>query len=582
MSTLDFASESRLVRRSSYRYVFPPMLGMIFSQIAPVVDSICVSAHPAMGEEALSAIGIVGPLDYVFNIICALGGIGCGVIISRCSGSGEKAKAARVFTRTMIMLAVASLILTVACIVFVDPLLHLLSATPENFAFAKEYLLITMAGSIFVVINFAGDYILANDNNENLAMAGDIAGAIVNIVIDFVGVYVFHWGIWIVALGTVMGSVVCFFIYLLHFRKKDRLCRFVRPERREGDPSLFEILKPGTAEAIMYFLFAVQLIVQNFVLREDGGTSGLGNSAVMENLALIFTIIIAGCTDAIYPMASAYHGEQNKSDMLMAKRSLTKSGFLMLGVPVALLCVFPHLAMLPYKIDDPVMLRTLPFAIRLISINQLLIFIDTMLIDYLSATEQEKKANMAFVIQFVVQIPLILLLNRWSDMNSPWYAALIAQAAVLIYLCFFCGDLPKGLYRFHRENLLLLKGGRLTPSLVNDFESSAEQILSDKQLETLRQQMIRPLLGILSDEVHPFGCFAVLKRNDDRLSAILHYESKKDLLENLPEGPEDDEDEESQEEVPPDTCIRSEFLGMRRLMIILSQSGEELPVKETS
>ena len=585
MSNLDFASENRLVRHSSYRYIFPPMLGMIFAQIAPVVDSICVSANPAMGEEALSAIGIITPLSYVFNIICALGGIGCGVVISRCSGAGEKAKAARVFTRTLITLAVVSLILTAACIVFADPLLRLLSATPENYGFAREYLLVTMAGSIFMVMNFAGDYILANDNNEKLAMAGDIAGAVVNMVIDYVGIFVLHCGIWIVALGTVLGSVVCFCIYLLHFRKKDRLCRIVRPKRKEGDPSLFEILKPGSAEALMYLFFTVQLIVQNFVLCEDGGTSGLGNSALMENLALVFTIVIAGCTDAIYPMASAYHGEQNKSDMLMAKRSLTKSGFIMLGIPVVLLCVFPHLAMFPYKIDDPVMLETLPLAIRLVSINQLLIFIDTMLIDYLSATEQEKKANLAFMVQFVVQIPLTLLLNQWADMNSPWYAALIAQAAVLVYLCFFCGDLPKGMQKFHRENLLLLKGGRLTPSLVNDFESSAGQILSEKQQETLRQQMILPLLGILSEGVHPFGCFTVLERNDNRLSAILHYESKKDLLEDLPEGPEDDEDdedEELQEEVPPDTCTRSEFLGMRRLMIILSRPGDEPSARETA
>lgn len=161
-------------------------------------------------------------------------------------------------------------------------------------------------------------------------------------------------------------------------------------------------------------------------------------------------------------------------------------------------------------------------------------------------------------------------MNKWSDMNSPWYAALIAQVAVLIYLCFFCGDLPRGLRKFHRENLLLLKCGRLTPSLVGDFESSAGQIISEKQRETLHQQMIEPMLEALTDGIHPHCSFTVLERDDGRLAAILHYESKKDLLEDLPELPED-EDEDEKEEVPADTCIRSEFLGMRRLMIIHSR-----------
>ena len=581
MSELDFRSENRLIRRSSYRYIFPPMFGMLFSQMAPVVDSIFVSG--SMGEEALSAIGIVSPLNYIFSIICAMGGIGCGVIISRCSGAGEKAKASRVFTRTLIMLSAASLLFSAACIIFADPLLRLLSATPENFDLAKEYMVITMAGAIFMVMNFAGDYILASDNNEKLAMAGDITGAVVNMAVDYVGIYVFHCGIRIAALGTVLGSAVCVCIYLLHFRKKDRLCHIVRPGRREGDPSLWAVLKPGTAEAIMYFFFTVQLAVQNFVLCGDGGTSGLGTSAITENLELMFTIFIAGCTDAIYPMASAYHGEQNRCGMLISKRSLTKTGFVLLLIPVALLCTFPQLAFLPYKIEDPVMLKTLPFAVRLVTFCQLFIFIDTMMIDYLSAVGREGKANLAFVVQFAVQIPMTLLLNRWSDMNSPWYAALIAHVAVLVYLTVFCGDLPRGMHRFHRENLLLMKGGRLTASLVDEFENAAARVVSEKQYDTIRRKMTGPLRDALSDDFSPDSCFKILERDDGHPAAILHYQSGKDLLEALPELSGDDEgaDENSREEVPPDTCLRSEFIGMRRLMIVLSNPDEKSTVKET-
>ena len=571
MEKLDFLSESRLIRRRSYRYIFPPMIGMIFAQMAPVVDGVVASG--GMGEEALSAIGIVGPLEYVFNIICALFGIGCGVVISRCSGTGEKAKAARVFSRSIVIMISVTLLFMVLAYIFLEPLLKLFCATPENIEYARVYLMVTLSGSVFVALNFAGDYILANDNNEMLAVAGDVVGAIVNIIIDFVGVYVFHQGIWIVGLGTVLGSVCCVLVYLLHFRKKDRLCRFVKPERKNGDPSLYEIVKPGTAEGLMYFLFAVQLIVQNFVLRDDGGTSGLANSAVIENLTLVFTIVIAGSTDAIFPMASAYHGEQNKSAMLMVKRSLTKTGFVMLAVPVIILCIFPQLTILPYKIDDPVMLDSLPFAIRLVSFNQLLVFLDTILIDYLSATENERKANIAFIIQFLVQVPLTLILNIWSNMNSAWYASIIAQVVVLIYLGFFCGDLPRGMRRFHRENLLILRGGNLTPAFVSGMEEAAGKCVGIGQLEILKQKMITPLAAVLSGKTAKEGTFSILKRDDDRLEAVIHYDSREDLLEELPEIEFDDEDEE--QEVPFDTCIRSEFLGMRRIMIIFSEKEEE-------
>ena len=544
------------------------MIGMIFAQIAPVVDG--VYASEGIGTKALSAIGVVGPLNYVFNIICALLGIGCGVVVSHCSGTGEKQKAARAFTRTIITLFTVTLVLTAVCLIFYEPILSLLCATPENYSYAKEYLLVTVSGSIFISLNFAGDYILANDNNANLAVAGDIVGAVVNMIVGYIGIYVFNCGIWILAFGTVFGSFCCCLVYLMHFKKKDRLCRIVKPERKEGDPSLLEICKPGMAEAIMYMFFAIELVVQNFVLREDGGTSGLANSTIMENLALIFTIIIAGCTDPAYPMAAAYHGEQNKSGMLMVKRTLSKTGFIMLSIPVIILCIFPEISIIPYKVEDPLMLSSLPFAIRLVGITQLLIFLTTLLIDYLSATGREGKANLAFCVQFGIQIPLTLILNIWSEMNSPWYASIIAQVGVLIFLCFFCGDIPKGMRKFHRENLRLLKGGRLTPELVTGFEQEANGKMDTKQCETLKNRMIEPLLKVLPGDKIPYGCFSILERDDNRLAAILHYEAKKDLLEDLPELPESDDDEDTEEEVPPDTCIRSEFLGMRRMMIILS------------
>ncbi len=58
---IEYQHENQLIRHSSRRYVFPPMVGMIFAQIAPVVDGICVSN--SLGEEALSAVGTVSPVN---------------------------------------------------------------------------------------------------------------------------------------------------------------------------------------------------------------------------------------------------------------------------------------------------------------------------------------------------------------------------------------------------------------------------------------------------------------------------------------------------------------------------------------
>ena len=303
MEIINEKEERGLIRRSSIRYMIPLMLGMLFAQSAPMVDAICVSGK--LGEDALSALITVMPLGYLISTVGTLGGLGAGVFIAKCSGSGEKAKAARVFSRTMLLMTVFTAFIALLVGIFHEPVLSAFCATEENRDFAREYMLITLIGSPVLVVAFAAEYFLLNDNNETLSMIGAIAGAAANILVDYIGIYVLNGGIGAAALGTVMGSVVTCLVFLLHFRKKDRLCRFTSPRRREGDPGLLELIKPGAAEGVMYFLLGVQLLIQNFVLKDSAGTSGLGNSAVIENLQLFITIFMAGVTDVIYPIVSS-------------------------------------------------------------------------------------------------------------------------------------------------------------------------------------------------------------------------------------------------------------------------------------
>ena len=108
---------------------------------------------------------------------------------------------------------------------------------------------------------------------------------------NFVLLEVFHMGIGASAFSLVFSEFVAVLMFIPHFHRDKSLCRFVMPRKEEGDPSLLSILKPGTPMAIMYLMFTIQMIVQNLVLAHESGTSGLGNSAVVDNLVLFLTIL---------------------------------------------------------------------------------------------------------------------------------------------------------------------------------------------------------------------------------------------------------------------------------------------------
>ncbi|MDO4539210.1 MAG: MATE family efflux transporter, partial [Coriobacteriales bacterium] len=314
MSTIEYEYENKLIRKSGWRYIIPAMIGLVFGQLSPMIGGICISQ--SLGEVPFSALSTVEPVNLIFSAIGALGGVGCGITVSKCSGSGDKDMAARAFTRTVIALGVITMVLAALTYIFMDPILQFLQATPENVGYAREYLSVVLLGSLPIVFMFAGDYILTDDNDPQLVLVASVTSAVINAVLNLVLLEGFHMGIGASAFAMILGEFVAVLMFLPHFKKPGSLCRFVSPKKKEGDLSAFATIKPGTPMFIMYLMFATQMVVQNFVLSDESGTSGLGNSAVIDNLVLFLTIFIASASEPVMALASSYFGENNKCGML--------------------------------------------------------------------------------------------------------------------------------------------------------------------------------------------------------------------------------------------------------------------------
>lgn len=156
-------------------------------------------------------------------------------------------------------------------------------------------------------------------------------------------------------------------------------------------------------------------------------------------------------------------------------------------------------------------------------------------------------------------------------MDAPWYATVIGGVAALIYLCFFCDHLPEGIYRFHQKNLLLLTGGNLDRNLIEEYKKISGEILTGKELDLVDKKLFKPLVTSIPESIPLHSSYTILERDDGMRAVILRYESKEDYIRTNPDIPEVEEDDD---EFTPDVCIRSEFLGARRLMIVLSTDKE--------
>lgn len=561
---IDFTYEDKLIRKSSFHYIIPAIVGLVFGQLSPVIGGICIST--SLGEVPFSALSTVEPINLIFSAIGCLGGVGCGITISKCSGSGDKDIAARIFTRTMIGLGVATLVLSVLMAVCTDPLLKFLRATPDNLAFAREYLFVLLAGSLPTVFLFAGDYIVTDDNDPGVVLLANITAAIVNVVGNIVGMEVLHFHIGASAFAMVFGNLCGCLILSRHFKKKESLCRFVKPERKEGDPSMLSALKPGTPMAIMYIMFAIQMIVQNLVLGKESGTSGLGNSAVVDNLVLFLTIFTASVSEPVMPLVSSYFGEGNHCGTLLVKRSLYHLGLRILAPIVVFLVLFPQAFIALFSVQDPIMLETLPIAIRIVCINSLFTFTNDSLVSFLAASDREPLANVSYGIQIVVNIVATLGLANSLGMDAPWYGAMAANLCSCMFLL-VAGRLFKGFVKEYPENAVLLTGGHTDAAQVQEWRTDTTKVLTQEQTDMVWKKVIEPFLASDDNKPDQICSYSVIRRDSGDMVAILRY-GERMTLRQLLLGEEGD-DEENAEELSHvyGECITSEFNTLGRKMI---------------
>ena len=562
--TINYIYEDKLIKKSSFHYIIPAIIGLVFGQLSPVIGGICISS--SLGEVPFSALSTVEPINLIFSAIGCLGGVGCGITISKCSGSGDKNIAARIFTRTVIGLVVACALASVAMFAFADPLLQFLQATPENLAYSREYLYVILLGSIPTILFFSFFYILTDDNDPGLVLVANIVAAIVNVAGNFVFLELLHLGVGASAFAMVFGNLCACLIFLRHFKKKDALCRFVKPERKEGDPGIFAALKPGTPMAVMYIMFTIQMIVQNLVLSNQIGTSGLGNSAVVDNLVLFLTIFTASTSEPVMPLASSYFGEGNRCGILLVKRSMYHMGLRILVPIVLVLVAFPQLFMALFSVQDPVMLESLPFAIRIVCINALFTFTNDSMVNFLSATERERLANISYAIQIVVNVGATLGLARVVGMDAPWYGAMIANLCSCAFLL-FAGHLSKGFVKRYPENALVLTGGHADAKQVESWRDDTTKVLGQEKTATVWEKVIEPFLASNDNKADQLCAYSVIRRDNGDTAAILRYGGHTDLKHLIIGEEADGEEDEEELSHVYGQCVGSEFNTLRRMMI---------------
>ena len=206
------------------KYAVPCIISLLVGALYNIVDQIFIANASYLGSYGNAANTVVFPLTVIALAIAVMIGDGCCAFVSLSLGKREPERARKSVGNAIIMVVVSSLILTVLYLIFMNQILSMFGGTvnAETFRHSREYFFYITLGIPFYMFGQALNPIIRSDGSPRFAMASTLAGAILNIILDPIFIFVFQWGMMGAALATVIGQIVTAVLavwYIVHMKQ---------------------------------------------------------------------------------------------------------------------------------------------------------------------------------------------------------------------------------------------------------------------------------------------------------------------------------------------------------------------------
>lgn len=215
--------ETEGLGRLMSKYSIPCIISLLVAALYNIVDQIFIANASYLGSYGNAANTVVFPLTVVALALAVMIGDGCCAYVSICLGANEKDKAHRSVGNAVVLCVIVSIVVTALYLIFQNPILTLFGGTvnEETFRCSKEYFFYITLGIPFYMFGQAMNPIIRSDGSPRFAMVATVLGAVVNIILDPVFIFVFKWGMMGAAVATVMGQILTAVLsvwYLCHMK----------------------------------------------------------------------------------------------------------------------------------------------------------------------------------------------------------------------------------------------------------------------------------------------------------------------------------------------------------------------------
>jgi putative MATE family efflux protein len=418
-----------------FLFTMPPIMMMIFTSIYSVVDGYFVSNY--IGKTPFAALNLIYPFIMIMSSVGFMFGAGGSALIAKTLGQKQPQKANMQFSLIVYTSIILAVILSIIGIVFIKPISSLLGAQGEMKELCVLYGTIILIALPFFVLQFEFQSLFITAEKPKLGLWSTVASGVTNMVLDWLFIAIFNWGLAGAAIATALAQVVGGVIPLIYFSRKNTSLLKLSSTLFDSR-TLIKTFTNGSSELMSNLSMSLVCMLYNIQLLKYAGENGVSAYGVLMYVSMIFIAVFIGYSVGTAPVISFHFGAKNHAEL----KNLLKKSTLIIIISSILMVILGEVLAKPLSLlyvgYDTELLELTQHSFVIYSFSFLFAGFAIFGSSFFTALNDGlTSAVISFLRTLVFQVAAIIILPLIFDTDGIWYSLIVAEVLAVAVTVLF-------------------------------------------------------------------------------------------------------------------------------------------------
>ena len=414
----------------------PTVIAQLINMLYNIVDRIYIGHIPGEGSLALTGVGVCMPIIMIVSAFAALVSSGGAPRASIYMGKQDNKSAENILGNCFILQIIISVILTAILLIWGRDLLLAFGASENTISYATDYMHIYAFGTLFVQLTLGMNAFITAQGFTTFSMVSVLIGAVCNIVLDPVFIFVFHMGVRGAALATVISQAISTLWVVLFLCGKKTQLHLRKKHLHLEAKVVLPCIALGLAAFIMQSSESIVTVCFNSSLLRYGGDIAVGAMTILTSVMQFAMLPLQGIAQGAQPISSYNYGAKNNDRVRKTFRLLLKVSFGYSIILWAIVMLFPQMFAMMFTSDNALLSFTSQ-ALRIYMASMFMFGIQIACQMAFNALGKAKDSIIVAVMRkFILLIPLIYIMPAIFKANQTNAVYMAEPVADFIAVCF--------------------------------------------------------------------------------------------------------------------------------------------------